>query len=132
MHRPAGLVSWVQAYRLYLREEGLYVIHLGRGWMGPEVVPNGLGNKIAKWLRSKIDAKLAAVDCEIAGELPEDLLGRGKSFLVSIAELGAVRCEIEEACDPKLLIRSSAKKLTLFGRENAEVAFAQIAHYFER
>jgi hypothetical protein len=132
VHRPAGLVSWVQAYRLYLREEGLYVIHLGRGWMGPEVVPNWLGDKIAKWLRSKIDAKLAVVDREIAGELPEDLLGRGESFLVSIVELGAVTCEIQEGCDPKLLIRSRAKKLTLFGRENAEVAFAQIAHYFER
>ena len=80
--------------------------------MGPEVVPNWFGNKIAKWLRSKIDAKLAVADREIAGELPENLLGRGESFLVSIAEFGAVTCAIQEGCDRKLLIRSSAKKLT--------------------
>lgn len=86
VHAPAGLISWVQAYRLFLKEEGLYVIHLGRGWMGPEhargggVVANGLGHKIAKWLRGKIDAMLEVADREVAGVLPEDLLGRGKSF----------------------------------------------------
>ena len=137
VHAPAGFVTGVQAYRLFVREEGLYVIHLGRGWMGPQRAPGGgvisnwLGQKIANWLRERIDAKLAVVDREIFGVSPEELLERKRSSFVPAAKQGAVTCAIEPHSDPSLTIRSGRKKLQLFGREQEELAFAQIAHFFE-